>query len=283
MSVESVSIEQGVLYVVATPLGNLGDFSARAQETLAGVTLIAAEDTRHSAKLLRHFGITTPLIALHEHNERERSTELIARLQRGDALALISDAGTPLISDPGYTLVRAAHAARIRVCPVPGPSALIAALSAAGLPSDRFVFEGFLPPRAAARRTQLATVQHEQRTLIFYEAPHRLLDCLNDMCTVFGAEREAVLAREITKLFETIRHDSLQGLCDFVSADPQQQQGECVILVRGTPAPHDAGHDHETLLRTLLTELPVKQAARLAAALSGAKKNDLYDLALRLK
>ncbi|MDP1708625.1 MAG: 16S rRNA (cytidine(1402)-2'-O)-methyltransferase [Gammaproteobacteria bacterium] len=276
-------MEQGVLYVVATPLGNLGDFSARAQETLAGVALIAAEDTRHSGWLLRHFGITTPLIALHEHNERERSAELIARLQRGDALALISDAGTPLISDPGYTLVRAAHTAQIRVCPVPGPSALIAALSASGLPSDRFVFEGFLPPRAAARRTQLEAVRHEQRTLIFYEAPHRLLDCLSDMRTVFGIEREAVLAREITKLFETIRHDSLQGLHDFVGADPQQQQGECVILVHGAPAPLASGHDHETLLRALLTELPVKQAARLAAAISGARKNDLYDLALRLK
>ena len=282
-----MSTEQGVLYVVATPLGNLGDFSARAQETLAGVALIAAEDTRHSARLLRHFSITTPLIALHEHNERERSADLIARLQSGAALALISDAGTPLISDPGYTLVQAAHAARIRVCPVPGPSALIAALSASGLPSDRFAFEGFLPPRAAARRTQLAAVQHEQRTLIFYEAPHRLLASLNDMCSVFGATRAAVLAREITKLFETIRHDSLQGLCDFVSGDPQQQQGECVILVHGAPAPQTTEHaialDTETLLRALLAELPIKQAARLAAAISGAKKNDLYDLALRLK
>lgn len=282
-----MSIEQGVLYVVATPLGNLGDLSPRAQETLAQVALIAAEDTRHSARLLRHFGIKTPLIALHEHNERERSAELIARLKAGDALALISDAGTPLISDPGYTLVRAAHAERLRVCPIPGPCALIAALSASGLPSDRFAFEGFLPARATARRAHLTTLQHETRTLIFYEAPHRLQDSLSDMCAVFGAERQAVLARELTKIFETVRNDSLQGLCDFVHADPQQQKGECVILVQGAPAPlaleHTIALDSETLLRALLTELPVKQAVRLAAAISGVKKNDLYDLALRLK
>ncbi|MDO9371053.1 MAG: 16S rRNA (cytidine(1402)-2'-O)-methyltransferase [Gammaproteobacteria bacterium] len=280
-------MEQGVLYVVATPLGNLGDLSPRAQETLAQVALIAAEDTRHSARLLRHFGIKTPLIALHEHNERERSAELIARLKAGDALALISDAGTPLISDPGYTLVRAAHAERLRVCPIPGPCALIAALSASGLPSDRFAFEGFLPARATARRAHLTTLQHETRTLIFYEAPHRLQDSLSDMCAVFGAERQAVLARELTKIFETVRNDSLQGLCDFVHADPQQQKGECVILVQGAPAPlaleHTIALDSETLLRALLTELPVKQAVRLAAAISGVKKNDLYDLALRLK
>lgn len=279
--------KQGVLYVVATPLGNLGDLSPRAQETLAQVALIAAEDTRHSARLLRHFGIKTPLIALHEHNERERSAELIARLKAGDALALISDAGTPLISDPGYTLVRAAHAERLRVCPIPGPCALIAALSASGLPSDRFAFEGFLPARATARRAHLTTLQHETRTLIFYEAPHRLQDSLNDMGAVFGAERQAVLARELTKIFETVRNDSLQGLCDFVHADPQQQQGECVILVQGAPTAHTPEHaislDSETLLRALLTELPVKQAVRLAAAISGVKKNDLYDLALRLK
>lgn len=278
-----MSIEQGVLYVVATPLGNLGDLSPRAQETLAQVALIAAEDTRHSARLLRHFGIKTPLIALHEHNERERSAELIARLKAGDALALISDAGTPLISDPGYTLVRAAHAERLRVCPIPGPCALIAALSASGLPSDRFAFEGFLPARATARRAQLTTLQHEARTLIFYEAPHRLQDSLSDMCAAFSAERQAVLARELTKIFETVRNDSLQALCDFVRADPQQQQGECVILVQGAPAQRAPTHDSETLLRALLTELPVKQAARLAAAISGGKKNDLYDLALRLR
>lgn len=277
-----MSIEQGVLYVVATPLGNLGDLSPRAQETLARVALIAAEDTRHSARLLRHFGIRTPLIALHEHNEREQSAELITRLKAGDALALISDAGTPLISDPGYTLVRTAHAEHLRVCPIPGPCALIAALSASGLPADRFVFEGFLPARATARRAHLATLQHETRTLIFYEAPHRLQDCLDDLCAVFGAERRAVLARELTKVFETIRNDNLQGLRDFVRADPAQQQGECVILAHGAPAPLTAEHDSETLLRALLTELPLKQAVRLAAAISGVKKNALYDLALRL-
>ena len=179
--------------------------------------------------------------------------------------------------------MRAAHAAGLRVCPIPGPSALIAALSASGLPSDRFAFEGFLPARATARRAQLTTLQHETRTLIFYEAPHRLLDCLDDLCVVFGAERPAVLARELTKIFETVRNDNLQGLCDFVRADPQQQQGECVILVQGAPAPLASEYDSETLLRALLTELPVKQAARLAAAISGGKKNDLYDLALRLK
>lgn len=273
----------GILYVVATPIGNLQDISARALEILRSVALIAAEDTRHSARLLREYGIATPLTACHDHNERERSHSLVQRLLAGDDLALISDAGTPLISDPGFQLVRQAREAGVRVCPVPGPCALIAALSAAGLPSDRFAFEGFLPARSSARRQRIEALAGETRTWIFYEAPHRLLECLADLCEVLGGERQVVLAREISKTFETIRGLPLAELHDWVRDDQNQQRGECVLLVEGAQEQlDDQVLDAPTLhvLKVLLDELPVKQASALAARITGVKKNRLYQQAL---
>ncbi|MGC7838335.1 16S rRNA (cytidine(1402)-2'-O)-methyltransferase [Pseudomonas wayambapalatensis] len=273
----------GTLYVVATPIGNLDDMSARALKVLAGVALIAAEDTRHSVRLLQHFGIETPLAACHEHNERDEGSRFIARLLAGDDVALVSDAGTPLISDPGYHLVRQARAAGVKVVPVPGACALIAALSAAGLPSDRFIFEGFLPAKAVGRRARLEQVKEEPRTLIFYEAPHRILECLEDMEAVFGGERPAVLARELTKTFETLKGLPLAELRAFVAADANQQRGECVVLVAGWSAPQDdqaISSDAMRVLDLLLAELPLKRAAALAAEITGVRKNLLYQAAL---
>lgn len=275
----------GTLYVVATPIGNLDDISVRAQRTLREVALIAAEDTRHSLRLLQHFGIETPLAACHEHNEREQGGRFLARLQAGEDVALISDAGTPLISDPGYHLVRQARAAGVRVVPVPGACALIAGLSAAGLPSDRFVFEGFLPAKVTGRRARLEALSEEPRTLIFYEAPHRLLECIEDMALVFGEGRQAVLARELTKTFETIKGLPLGDLRDWVAADANQQRGECVLLLAGWQAPEGEAVSAEALrvLDLLLAELPVKRAAALAAEITGVRKNLLYQVALERK
>ena len=273
----------GTLYVVATPIGNLDDISARALRILREVALIAAEDTRHSARLMQHFGINTPLAACHEHNEREQGSHFIARLLAGGDVALISDAGTPLISDPGYHLVRNARAAGIKVVPVPGASALIAALSAAGLASDRFIFEGFLPAKTAGRCARLEAVREESRTLIFYEAPHRILECLEDMRAVFGDERPAVLARELTKTFETLKGLPLAELVAWVAADSNQQRGECVVLVAGWQAPEgDDALSVEALrvLDLLLGEMPLKRAAALAAEITGVRKNLLYQAAL---
>ncbi|WP_342651470.1 16S rRNA (cytidine(1402)-2'-O)-methyltransferase [Pseudomonas sp. REB1044] len=257
--------------------------SARALKVLAGAALIAAEDTRHSVRLLQHFGIDTPLAACHEHNERDEGSRFIARLLAGDDVALVSDAGTPLISDPGYHLVRQARAAGIKVVPVPGACALIAALSAAGLPSDRFIFEGFLPAKSAGRRARLEQVREEPRTLIFYEAPHRILECLEDMQAVFGDERPALLARELTKTFETLKGLPLGELREFVAADSNQQRGECVVLVAGWTAPQDEqaiSSEAQRILDLLLAELPLKRAAALAAEITGVRKNLLYQAAL---
>ncbi len=273
----------GTLYVVATPIGNLDDISARALAILRDVALIAAEDTRHSARLMQHFGISTPLAACHEHNEREQGGRFLARLQAGEDVALISDAGTPLISDPGFHLVRQARAAGMAVVPVPGACALIAGLSAAGLPSDRFIFEGFLPAKAAARRARLEQVKEEPRTLIFYEAPHRILECVEDMHVVFGDERQAVLARELTKTFETIKGLPLVELREWIAADSNQQRGECVVLVAGWQAPEGEEAVSAEALRVLdllLGELPLKRAAALAAEITGVRKNLLYQVAL---
>lgn len=278
-----MSIIPGALYVVATPIGNLGDFSARAIEVLGQVARIAAEDTRHSAPLLQRHGIAAPLLSLHEHNERERVVQLIAELQGGAAIGLISDAGTPLISDPGFQLVRAARAQGIRVIPVPGPCALITALSAAGLPTDRFVFEGFLPAKGTARRARLETLRNETRTLAFYESSHRIVETLKDMVSVIGAQRPAVVARELTKTFETIRDGRLDELLAFVSNDTNQQKGEFVLLLQGAADLPEDEAEAGRVLGILLDELPVKQASALAERITGVKKNELYKLALTLK
>lgn len=280
-----MSIETGVLYVVATPIGNLGDITRRAQEVMAAVDLIAAEDTRHSGRLLQQLQIDTPTLALHEHNERDRAPQLVERLQQGESVALVSDAGTPLVSDPGFHLVRLAREHGIRVVPVPGASALLAALAASGLPSDRFVFEGFLAVKAAARRHRLEALATETRTVIVYEAPHRLLDTLGDMIAVFGCERYVVLARELTKTFETIKGDSVESLLEWVRSDTNQQKGEMVLLIKGADT---AGSDTielegQRILRILLAELPLSQASSLAAKLSGGKKKSLYQFGLGLK
>lgn len=284
LSTSSVAAAQpGKLYVVATPIGNLDDISPRALRTLREVALIAAEDTRHSIRLLQHFGITTALAACHDHNEREQGGRFVARLLAGDDVALISDAGTPLISDPGYHLVRQVRGAGIEVVPVPGPSALIAALSAAGLPSDRFIFEGFLPAKAAARRGRLELLKEEPRTLIFYEAPHRVLESVQDMASLFGKDRHAVLARELTKTFETLKGAPLGELAEWIAADSNQQRGECVLLVTGWQAPEGEDAISGEALRVLdllLGELPVKRAAALAAEITGVRKNLLYQAAL---
>jgi 16S rRNA (cytidine1402-2'-O)-methyltransferase len=279
------SPQPGSLYVVATPIGNLGDLSPRAVEVLRSVERIAAEDTRHSRKLLQHFAIQTPLVAVHEHNERELAPRLVEQLRAGASLALISDAGTPLISDPGFNLVRLAREAGVRVIPVPGPSALVCALSASGLATDRFVFEGFLPAKRVARRARLAELQHDSRTLILYESSHRIVDCLQDLAELFGGGRHAVLARELTKQFETIRDASLEELADWVAADRNQQKGEIVLLVAGCPQPEkdQVSAEAEQLLAILLDELPVKLAAKLAARITGLNKRDLYNRALQLK
>ncbi len=277
-----MSNKPGILFVVATPIGNLEDLSPRAARVLAEADLIAAEDTRHSARLMQHFGIDTPMTPLHEHNERAKVAELMLWLGSGRSLALISDAGTPLVSDPGFNLVRAAHMEGITVVPVPGPCAAIAALSASGLPPDRFIFEGFPPAKSAARTAFFNGLRQEPRTLIFYESTHRILESLKDMAASFGAERHAVMGRELTKQFETLHAAPLAELCAWVEADKDQQRGEMVVLVAGAP-PHDRGWEEaQRVLRILLAELPVRQAAALAAQISGQKKNLLYDWALKL-
>jgi len=272
------SVQPGCLWVVATPIGHRDDFSARAIATLREVAVIAAEDTRHSKPLLLHHNIATPLLALHEHNEREVVDAIVRRLLGGESVALISDAGTPLISDPGFRLVRAARAAGVRCAPVPGACAAIAALSVAGLPSDRFVFEGFLPPKSAARRTRLQELAGEPRTLIFYESSHRVAESLADMRAVFGDDREAVLARELTKMFETVIGEPLAQLAARVASDPDQQRGECVILVAGRDEEADAKlAEGQRIFAILREELPPAKAAKLAAAISGAPRKALYE------
>ena len=271
------SVQPGCLWVVATPIGHREDFSARAIETLRAVGVILAEDTRHSRPLLLHHGIDTPLLALHEHNERDAVAAIVRRLLAGESVALISDAGTPLISDPGFRLVRAARAEGIRCSPVPGACAAIAALSVAGLPSDRFVFEGFLPAKAAARRSRLQELAGDGRTVIFYESSHRVAESLADMRDIFGGDREAVLARELTKMFETVLGEPLQDLAAKVVADPDQQRGEHVILVAGRGEEADAKlAEGQRVFAILREELPPAKAAKLAAAISGAPRKRLY-------
>ena len=271
------SMTPATLYVIATPIGNLGDLSARALQVLKSVAAICAEDTRHTRQLLAHFGIEQPLLALHEHNEEQVADKLVQRLLAGDSLALVSDAGTPLVSDPGFRLVRAARAAGVRVSPVPGACAAIAALSVAGLPSDRFVFEGFLPAKASARRERLARLAAETRTLVFYESAHRIQASIADMAGAFGEHRPAVLARELTKLFETVLDGTLGQLVAQVAADPDQRKGEFVLLVQGAGEDADAKVVEGRRLYAKLSEhLPPSTAAKLAAELTGAPRKALY-------
>jgi 16S rRNA (cytidine1402-2'-O)-methyltransferase len=271
---------QGKLWVVATPIGNLDDISARAREILCAVDLIAAEDTRHSAALLKHIGSVVRTFALHDHNERDVSEGLVQRLREGKQIALISDAGTPLISDPGFRLVRAARKAGIAVSPIPGPCAAIAGLCVAGLPSDRFVFEGFLPAKSAARRKQLETLRAETRTVIFYESSHRIAETLSDMASVFGGEREIVLARELTKLFETVIDGTLAEVEARVSSDENQRRGEFVLMLAGAAGDADAMRlaEGRRVFDLLRQDLPPSRAARLASEISGAPRNALYSI-----
>jgi 16S rRNA (cytidine1402-2'-O)-methyltransferase len=275
----------GTLFVVATPIGNLDDFSRRAENTLKTSQIIAAEDTRHSGHLLSAYSISTPTTACHDHNEGQKVPELIARMKQGEHVSLISDAGTPLISDPGFRLVRAAHEAGIRVVPIPGACAAISALSVSGLPSDRFSFEGFLPAKTHARKLTLEGLKKDTRTLIFYEAPHRILDSLIDFIAVIGKDRDACIAREITKTFETIKKASLGELLEFVQNDSNQQRGEIVLIVGGYNAEQEVENNDATdkLIKRLLQDLSVKAAAQLASELTGIKKNELYQRALQLK
>lgn len=273
------------LYVVATPIGNLRDITLRALDVLAAADVVAAEDTRNTAHLLTHHGIgANRLMAVHQHNERGAAEKIIALLQTGQSVAFVSDAGTPAVSDPGALLVQAVRAAGLRVIPVPGANAAIAALSASGLGCPHFLFYGFLPNKAAARRAALESLRSHACTLVFYEAPHRILECVADLCTVLGAEREIVFAREITKLFESIHRCALGEALDWLHSDPNNQRGEFVLLVSAAP-PQAAGLDAgaERTLALLLNELPLKQAVQLAARISGANRNELYQRALALK
>jgi 16S rRNA (cytidine1402-2'-O)-methyltransferase len=270
----------GTLYIVSTPIGNLADMTYRAVEILKTVDLIAAEDTRHSAYLLQHYDIRTKCISLHSHNEQERTTKLIQELESGKNIALISDAGTPLISDPGFHFVERVAAAEIKVVPIPGACALIAALSASGLSTESFIFEGFLSPKSKARKDQLLSLLNETRTIIFYEAPHRILESLESFVDVFG-DRQAVIAREVTKQFETIYRGPLPVILEKLVKNPVEQKGEFVVLIRGAVKNESVELLEAKRIALILSkDLPVKQASSLAAEITGRKKNELYDYLL---
>lgn len=271
------------LFVVATPIGHLDDMTFRAIDILKSVSIVAAEDTRQSAQLFKHYNISTQLTACHDHNESNKIEQLVQKLLAGGNIALISDAGTPLISDPGFKLVRAAQEHGIKVVPVPGACAAIAALSAVGLPSDRFSFEGFLPSKASQRISQLEKLKNETQTLIFYEAPHRILECVKNMAEVFGENRPVGFAREITKTFETIKKMTLKDLVSFIENDHNQEKGEIVLVVGGAPEKTDLEQEKlDELLKRLLQDLSVKAASQLAADLTGVKKKVAYQRALEL-
>ncbi|MRS14486.1 16S rRNA (cytidine(1402)-2'-O)-methyltransferase [Enterobacteriaceae bacterium RIT691] len=279
---ESADNSRGKLYIVPTPIGNLGDITQRALDVLKAVDLIAAEDTRHTGLLLQHFAINARMFALHDHNEQQKAETLVAKLQEGQNIALVSDAGTPLINDPGYHLVRTCREAGIQVVPLPGPCAAIAALSAAGLPSDKFCYEGFLPAKSKGRRDALRALENEPRTLIFYESTHRLLESLEDITAVLGESRYVVLAREITKTWETITGAPVGELLAWVKEDENRRKGEMVLIIEGFKVQSDDALPAEALrtLALLQTELPLKKAAALAAEIHGVKKNALYKHAL---
>jgi 16S rRNA (cytidine1402-2'-O)-methyltransferase len=272
------------LYVVATPIGNVGDITLRALNVLSIVDAVACEDTRNTAQLLARYGLSKSLIAAHEHNEREVADKLIVRLQAGQRIALVSDAGTPAISDPGARIVDAVRSAGLRVLPLPGPSAVIAALSASGLGDHQFYFVGFLPNKAKQRDTALTALRTIAATLVFYEAPHRIIDTIAALANTFEASRQIVFAREVSKLFEEIHRCPLSDAAAWLAADPNRQRGEFVVLLEGAPMVADSGElEAERILSILLAECSVKQAATLAAQITGQKKNALYELALQLK
>lgn len=273
----------GILYIVATPIGNLQDITQRALETFAQVDLIVAEDTRHSGLLLSHYGIKKPFFALHDHNEQEKAHILVEKLKQGSNIALISDAGTPLISDPGFHLVRQCREAGIRVVPLPGACAAITALCASGIASDRFCFEGFLPAKSKARKDKLENIAEEDRTLIFYESTHRILDTLEDMQSVLGEERYMVLAREMTKTWETITGNTIKNLREWLLEDPNRTKGEMVLIVEGKPKSDNNDEISPQAVKALeliAEELPLKKAAAIVAELYGYKKNALYQFGL---
>lgn len=277
--------QEGTLYVVATPIGNLGDITLRAIETLKMVDAIAAEDTRHSAGLLSHFGIAKKLIAVHQHNEHQSAEKLLTQLKLGENIALVTDAGTPGISDPGAVVVDFVRKAGVKVVPIPGVSAVIAALSASGIAQNGFMFFGFLPASGAARRKALEALKAQMVTLVFYEAPHRIVESISDMANVLGAQRRITFAREITKTFETIYSCDLAAAAAWLEADTNQQRGEFVLLVEAAAVKEAEEFSDETvrILKLLLLDLPLKQAVKLAAEISNEKKNDLYEFALSLK
>jgi 16S rRNA (cytidine1402-2'-O)-methyltransferase len=278
-------MSQSILYVVATPIGNLGDITLRALEILKSVDVIAAEDTRHTSGLLSHLGITKKLIAVHQHNEQQSAESLVARLQAGESIALVTDAGTPAVSDPGAVVVAAVRAAGFKIVPIPGASAVVAALSASGIVENGFTFIGFLPASGGARKKVLQALALHPYTLVFYEAPHRIIESIADMAAGFGAERNIVIARELTKTFETIHKCSLADAVKWLENDSNQQRGEFVLLLEAPPIKAFEGiaEDEKRVLKALLADLPLKQAVKLTAEITGAKKNMIYEFALTLK
>ncbi|WP_348734012.1 16S rRNA (cytidine(1402)-2'-O)-methyltransferase [Rheinheimera texasensis] len=277
-----MSVSEAVLYIVATPIGHLDDISQRAVAVLREVAWVAAEDTRHSGKLLSHLGISARFLSLHDHNEKQRAASLVEKIKAGDNVALISDAGTPLISDPGYSLVRLCRDAGVRVVPIPGPCALIAALCCAGLPTDKFHFIGFLPAKSGQRQQVLKDIPSGVGTVICYEAARRVIDTLQDVIAVYGAERELVLAKELTKTFEHFEHGTAAQIIGWLEEDPQRCQGEMVLMIAppAEKAADDINPVAQQTLRLLMAELPLKKAAALTAEIHGEKKNALYKLGL---
>jgi 16S rRNA (cytidine1402-2'-O)-methyltransferase len=275
-------VEKGCLYIVATPIGNLDDITYRAVQVLMEVDAIAAEDTRHSKKLMQHLGVATPLVALHEHNENALSEKIIKRLERGESLALISDAGTPLISDPGFPLVNQAHKAGLKIIPVPGASSVLAALSVSGLPTDRFVFEGFLPSKKTARQNRLRELEKETRTLILFETPHRITVALADLAEVLGEDREIFMARELTKTHEEVKRSSVGQVLEAASSGALQERGEFVLVLAGNGNKQSAIDDQALkIFDLLLEELPLKTSASLASKITGLKRKDFYNEGLK--
>ncbi|HIL21674.1 16S rRNA (cytidine(1402)-2'-O)-methyltransferase [Alcanivorax sp.] len=268
----------GTLFIVSTPIGHLDDITRRAIDVLAAVDWIAAEDTRHSQRMLDQLGIRSRMISCHDHNESQRSDELVARLQGGEQGALISDAGTPLVSDPGYRLVRACQEAQVNVVPIPGASALLAALAAAGQPSDRFLFEGFVPAKGAPRQQAIARLAALSVTSIIYEAPHRVLSFLETLKELVEKDREITLCRELTKQFETIRRGPVGEICDWVASDSNQRRGELVLVLSPVAQSSSWTDKDEALAKSLLTELPVSRVAKIMAAYTGLKRQELYAL-----